>query len=327
MTVHPPLTFTVPLSWAAHAQAEELRSQQVNPAQAKRAYLNTLAVHAVDHYLKCLGFNPALNQSDSQDRISPRFLDVADLTLPELGTLECRPVLPDATVMEVPLEAQAERIGYLAVQFNEALTHADILGYAPDASADIPLSQLQPLDHFPDFLYQVQQSNVTATLPPFPLDVVMLGQWVDGILTQGWQSLEALFQDYPQFATLRGQLGAVGQTLLDIEKPAATLPPQVKLFDLGYALGDQTVAMMVTLAPQADQSLQAQIRVYPTNTSNLPPHLQLRMLTETGDILQSVSSRGDDNYIQLKPFSGEKGDRFRLQLVLEDLCLTENFVF
>jgi hypothetical protein len=49
------LTFTVPLSSSAHHLAEQFCRQQSNQKKAKQVYLNTLAVSAVNFYLRCMG--------------------------------------------------------------------------------------------------------------------------------------------------------------------------------------------------------------------------------------------------------------------------------
>ena len=57
----------------------------------------------------------------------------------------------------------------------------------------------------------------------------------------------------------------------------------------------------------------------------LPPNLKLILLSKAGKILQEVQSRTQDNYIQLKPFKGEEGKRFQIQVSLGSLSITENF--
>ncbi|WP_299488190.1 DUF1822 family protein [Acaryochloris sp. IP29b_bin.137] len=330
MSIHSPITFTVPLSWEAQVQAQHHRAQQVTLEKAKKAYLNTLAVYAVDYYLRCLGFKPDLSRSDCTDQISLHFLDIADLLLPNLGKLECRPVLPGAEVLEIPSEVHEDRIGYLAVQFTQSLKQATILGFIPDPLHQVPLSHLKSLATFPEFLHDLRQTTVVEQLEPFQGSaVVELGQWLEGVVSTGWQTLDTLLNYHPQCVMLRSQPGLEdGQlvTLLDTADQAAHTS-KVKLVDLGLQLGEQTVMLMLTLALKEDRTLSTQVRIYPARHEHLPPQLQLRMLSETGDVLQEVWSRGQDNYIQLKPFSGERGDRFRLQMALDEICVTENFVY
>jgi hypothetical protein len=51
------------------------------------------------------------------------------------------------------------------------------------------------------------------------------------------------------------------------------------------------------------------------------------MLDETNEVLQpEVRSRSQDNYIQLKRFNGQTGDRFRIQIALDEFNIIEDFV-
>jgi hypothetical protein len=151
------ITFPVPLSFSAHARAEELRRQQSNPQIAKQVYLNTLAVYAVDFYLRCLGVETAIEESDSQNPLCLKFMNVADLQVKLVGKLECRPVLPDVTDLEIPAEVRANRVGYLAVQFDRSLKQAQILGFT--TTATMPLVQLQSIDALPAYLQQLRLRN------------------------------------------------------------------------------------------------------------------------------------------------------------------------
>ncbi|PHM06717.1 DUF1822 family protein, partial [Nostoc sp. 'Peltigera malacea cyanobiont' DB3992] len=76
------------------------------------------AVYAVHSYLKWLNIETALNQGDSWHRGLRAIFDVADLVLPGVGKLECRPVLPDEAAIVLPPIMTQERIGYVAVQFS-----------------------------------------------------------------------------------------------------------------------------------------------------------------------------------------------------------------
>lgn len=327
MTTPDSLTFTVPLSWEAHSLAETYHSQQVSKAKAKQVYLNTLAVYAVDHYLRCLGVKTDPAGSESRNPIALNFLNIADLSLPQIGKLECRPVLPHAQVLQIPSEVQADRIGYLAVQFTQSLKKAEILGFTPNFVAKTPLADLRSLTELPKYLDQIRQNFVVSQLSPFQTPTLVdLSNWFIGATSAGWQTLDALLGTYPSLVAVRGEHERV-------DKETSQPQPQseiqrAKLIDLGLQLGDQAVVLVLTLSTNDDQTISALAQVHPASgASCLPPQLQLKMLSESGEVMQEVWSRGQDNHIQLKRFSGQKGDRFRLQVVLEDISITENFVF
>ncbi len=135
----------VALTPGAHHYARQFWQQQRHPAKAKQVYLNTLAVWAVQRYLQSQGILCDRDASASWDPIQQTLADIASLDLPGWGTLECRPVLPEATVCTVPPEVWGDRQGYLAIRLNRELTEARLLGWAPVANGDLPLAELQPL--------------------------------------------------------------------------------------------------------------------------------------------------------------------------------------
>lgn len=124
----PPLS-TVPLRHEAHRLAKQFATEQVTPQKGKQVYLNTLAVYAVHSWLKLLQIETDLGQGDSWHLGKRAFLDVADLVLPGIGRLECRPILPGETIFSLPLEVTDDRIGYVAVRISESLDEARLLGF------------------------------------------------------------------------------------------------------------------------------------------------------------------------------------------------------
>lgn len=162
---------TVPLGRESHTKARELAAQAMQLTTladkhqiGKRVYLNTLAVYAVDSYLRWQAYQPDLSQSDSADPILCSRWDVADLMIPDIGKLECRPIWEGESVFIVPSEATEDRIGYLAVQFGEHLEQAKLLGFAPmlDASNPpffLPIANLQTLDYLINYLYRLEVAN------------------------------------------------------------------------------------------------------------------------------------------------------------------------
>lgn len=322
----PSITFTVPLSWEAHSLAQHYRLQQTKSHQAKHVYLNTLAVFAGDFYLRCLGITTDLAASQSRNPVSLHFLNIADLVIPHLGILECRPVLPNADVLEIPTEVRDDRIGYLAIQLDQSLKKAEILGFTQKSIAQISLTDLKSLDDFCIYLTDLRQAKVCEQLTPFhPGSMVELSKWLEGVVSAGWQSLDALLPS-SVLAAVRSPSGSTDQQGSQPD-PLLNRLRKAKLIDLGLQLGDQTIMLVLNLTPSQDQTMSALVQVYPAYDKYLPAQLQLKMLSEAGDVLQEVWSRGKDNFIQLKQFSGHKGDRFRLQVAIDEICITENFVF
>ncbi|MCU0537812.1 MAG: DUF1822 family protein [Hydrococcus sp. Prado102] len=304
------LTFTVPLSFEAHSLAQECCKQLSAPPKAKQVYLNTLAVYAVDFYLRCLGFRTDLERSDSRNPICLQFMDVADLFVEELGKLECRPLLSDARVCKIPPEVRAGRIGYIAVELNRSLNCATILGFTRTAVAEIPLEQLRSLAEFPEYLNRMRQAASTQKA------TVTLRNWFENAFEEGWQTLEAILET-KQLAIVREKT----QFRIDIKR--------AKVLDLGLQLGEQSVALTIAISQNDDETVKVLVQVHPIRPQTyLPPNLRLIMLDENNEMLQDeVRSRSHDNYIQLKRFDGKTGDSFKIQVALNEISITEDFIF
>ncbi|MEM6755483.1 MAG: DUF1822 family protein, partial [Cyanobacteria bacterium P01_C01_bin.38] len=123
------LNFSVPLSFEAHSIAQELVSEISDREKRRQIYLNSLTVYAVNYYLRCMGFKTDYSEGDSRNPIAIQLMNVADLIVKDIGKLECIPILAEAEVGEIPVEAWEDRIGYVFVEFNDSLKEAKILGF------------------------------------------------------------------------------------------------------------------------------------------------------------------------------------------------------
>ena len=102
-----------------------------------------------------------------------------------------------------------------------------------------------------------------------------------------------------------------------------------KIINLGMEVGDQQVAMEVTVTPEEKDSekIGIQIQLFPKYGERyLPPNAQLTLYSKSGRKLQSTQSRGQDNYIQLKPFKGKEGICFfSVEVSIGDVSVVEDF--
>lgn len=291
-------TFTVPLALSAHSRAEQFRRYQSNPHKAKQVYLNTLAVYAVNVYLQCREFETDLEKSASWDPVMQVLMDVADLMVKNRGKLECRPVLPSSEVVCVPAEVWSERIGYVAVQLNESLREATLLGFVEKvAGTELPLSQLRSLEELPQYLNKIRP-------------VVNLSEWFENVFEAGWQAVEALLGTEP--------------TELAFSFRSAPEVRRCKLIELGTP--GQSVALIVALTGESEQEVDITVEVQPPKGQTyLPSNLQLMLLDEDGEAVIDARARSDNKNIQLE-FGGEPGDRFSVKVALDNVSVTENFV-
>ena len=178
--------YTILLPLIARIKAEQFRVHQVDPLKSKQVYLNTLSVTAVNYYLNNLGWVTNLEASDSWNPLLQTMMNVADLDIPNYGKVECRFVLPNDDWISIPHEARFQRIAYIGVQLNEALTKALLLGFVSQVKSNkIPLSDLISLAQLPSYLSQYKRSAIVDR-------VTKLTKWLKGSVDNSWQQLEEL---------------------------------------------------------------------------------------------------------------------------------------
>jgi hypothetical protein len=310
------LIFTVSLLKPAHQLADKFCQHQSNLQKAEQVYLNTLAVYAVNYHLQGLGFETDWTQSDSWDSMMQTFLDIADLEVKNYGKLECRPVLPDAEVVYVPEEVWKERIGYVAVQLDESLQEATLLGFAETVSTqELALSELRSLEELPQYLNQFKP------LQPVK-ERVKLSQWLHSIFEAGWETVEAIFA--PPQAELAFSTRSLSPVITNTPEIPVDGVKRGKRLDLERQGGIEQVAVFVGLAPTPSPELDITVEVYPIGSQPyLPSELQLMVLDEQGkSVLQAEAGNSESIEFQ---FSGEPGESFSIKVALGDFSVTEEF--
>ncbi|MEM9925692.1 MAG: DUF1822 family protein [Cyanobacteria bacterium P01_D01_bin.50] len=294
----------VPLGRDAHQKAEEFAAEQDSPEKGKQVYLNTLAVYAVNNYLKWLNVETALHQSDSWNWSIRTFFDVADLMLPSVGRIECRAVLPWEDALVLPQEVTRERIGYVAVRLKEQLDFVEILGFVPARAIIgqpeiIEINRLQSLDVLIDTI------NRRKTL-------VNLCQWLEGVFSRGWQS--------PELALAGNFRSATTITRQDTDSQANSIS-RAKVVNVG-----RQIVLLMELTPTDSAVFNIRLRVYPAeNTVHLPQDLQLTIFDESGNACMKTQAETTNDWIQLE-FSCQHEEKFSVELKLGQTCITEEFV-
>jgi Protein of unknown function (DUF1822) len=297
----------LPISRDARHTAQKLAQQQPTPQKAEQVLLNTLAVFTVNYYLDLISIASDWQKSDSCNPVIRLCANVADLELPGIGRLECRPVLSERDFCYIPRETWDERVGYVVVQIDEDLLEAKILGFVPQVQTEqLPLSQLQPLEALIEYLEQLKQSASTLT---------NLSQWFDSVVDASWQTVESLLSQ----SGLRPMYAFRGSEMVSGTRRA-------KLIDLGIQIANQPVMLIVEINPQLNQETNIRLQLHPIgNQVYLQSGVELKVLDEFGGIFLEAQARSADNYIQLQ-FSGEVGERFSVKVGLDDDSITEHFV-
>ncbi|MBW4570931.1 MAG: DUF1822 family protein [Tolypothrix carrinoi HA7290-LM1] len=310
------LTFTVPVSLEAHALAERFRKKHRNPQKAKQVYLNTLAVFAVQFYLRCMGIQTSWQASLSCHPVIQTLMDIADLEVIGFGKIECLSVLPNEQIIHIIPEVCSDRIGYVAVQFESSLEEATLLGFVktvPD-DGELLLSQLGSLE---DFLIHLKQPIEKVKQP------IQLSQWLMNVVDASWQTIESLLN--PQQSELVFRFRGTEQTLALHPENSTYSLQKGKLLDLGRNSKSQQIALVVGLFPVSREEINIGIKVYPTGGQNyLPSELELLVLDEAGIAVMQATARNTKS-IQLN-FSSEIGERFSVKVALGDVSFTELFI-
>lgn len=311
-------TLTMPITLKAHQQAQQFWQQQPNTQAAQQVYLNTLAVQAVQSYLSWFGIVTDLEASDSWNPAIQSLANTADLVVTGVGKLECRPVLPEADICEIPPEVCCDRIGYVAVQFNSELSEATLLGFVPTVTTtQLPLPQLQPLDRLLDYL----QLALVAPMPDSALSArTTLSQWLQGVVQTGWQTVEDLLLQNMLHQQPVWSFRTSSQT------PTSESPmTRAKVLKLRSQVETKSIALIVGLLPAEATVMDVWVKVCPTgNQMHLPAELDLMVLDDTGVVVMQAQSR-ETEMIQLK-FKAMMGEIFSVKVALGIDAVTENFV-
>ncbi|MEM6400304.1 MAG: DUF1822 family protein [Cyanobacteria bacterium P01_D01_bin.116] len=356
------LTISVPITEANRNKAKQFAQEQSNSGKSLQVYHNTLAVLVTNSYLQMLDVSTSLQHSHSWNAVARVSTNIADLNLPLIGHLECRPIVDSDDICYFPQDVWNNRIGYVVVQLDKSYKQGTLLGFVPQVSSNnLDTKKLQSLDD----LFIALHSNET---------VVRLSNWLENIIDEGWKNAEFIIgrktinplfvfadisDDDENSHKIEDAVGRLYATQNEIEKvdldsekalihllkntpneeirwKAAELLWEInpenpaggirKAVDLGMHFDENLIALMVAIIPKPDGSMAILTRVYPGYGVNyLPQGLQFSGLDAAGKSFFTVISRNKDNYIQFK-FTAELGDKFNLRLALNDANITESFV-
>ena len=156
-------------------------------------------------------------------------------------------------------------------------------------------------------------------LTPSSKASVNLSQWLQQTCDPAWRPIERLLGggNSPFSPRLRSMLQLRGEGLVRRFKPIR----------LGSQTDSPEVALLVAISTETNQKVEIRVQVHPLEDDTmLPANLQLRLINDSGETLRLVQSQRQDNFIQLPRFRGEPKERFSLQVVLNDINITEEFV-
>lgn len=298
------INLTVPISVEAKTIATQFQLQQSNPQKSQQIYRNTIAVYVVKLYLESIGWETDFSSSSNCIPLMENMMNVAELNVKNYGKVECVAVFPEVDKIHIAKELWLDRIAYIAVEFGESATEAKLLGFLKNVSTEeITTSKLFPVYELPSYLTSLKK-------------IVNLSQWFQNIFVADWDIADEL---------IKTQELALGFRTTQMAKENTI--KAAKLIDLGIELEHQSIALLMSLTPVEDGKVGIRVQLHPTgNEIYLPPNLKLAMLSKSGENLQKVETRGQDNYIQLKWFKARPGKFFSLHVSIHELSWIENFV-
>jgi len=351
----------IAITSADRQQAYEFAQQQPTLERSQQVYRNTLAVLVTQRCLQMLGIDTDLAASHSWNPLEQQLEDIADLYIPSLqGFLECRSLRGSDRKCYIPPEVWSERLGYVIIEMDEPYTQAQVVGFMESVGvAELPRSYFQTLDVLLDYLTSSPQPQPIVQLshwlkrtfeydwrPPKQLRKMIKElepQRSDVFIRQQVAQLyhrqsNRGVQTVPNHLNAQEALVNLIQTTPDDEirwqsaellwelDPKHPACPVISAKDLGIYLLGQAVVLIVGILPKSDGRMLILLRLYPAEKqSHLPPGLKLIGLDEEGNLFFEVESRQQDAYIQFK-FTGDRGDRFTVRVVLNDASFTDNFV-
>ncbi|GFE71065.1 DUF1822 family protein [Chroococcus sp. FPU101] len=316
-------------------RATAIRERTNNESQQWQVYLNTLALLGLEEWLRERMHDSNIIRESNINQ-SGSYLKIGDFKICVIATenlLDEIVNLPQDVLEQSELVAhfyailevleEEEQVIIRGFQRYDLLNNYRLqvnLSVQADGCYPFPLSvfDAEP-NHLLGYCCHLEPSAITLPVQEKALDVFQemrtkLSRWLQGIVDEGWQTLDVLINSEANLAL------ATRSMFLGTGTKAG------KLINLGMQLGSQTVAMLITVTQETEEKIGINIQLYPTEgESYLPPDLTLTLLSKAGKILQEVRSRPLDSYIQLKSFKGEPGKRFSIEISLGDASVKEEF--
>ncbi|NEQ99106.1 MAG: DUF1822 family protein [Cyanothece sp. SIO2G6] len=310
----------------AYQLAQGFAAQQTSSQKATQVYRNTLAVCAVNNYLRMLGIATDLSHCDSWNPMMRSLINTADLEIVGWGRLECRPLSTaerDATLPtgRLPAEVQTNRVGYVFVHLDDET--ATLIGFTPtleetlDSSDEVlPLSRLHPLSSLLQCLEQ-QQTHQNEIDVGLTSSLTTLSNWFEGAVESEWQTLNTLLGT--------SELGFAYRHPSD--SPTA---PSVRMLSRGkaltsFALAGISIALVVHVTRLTDKDVEVNIRLHSlSDLSGLPSDFRVGLVDAEGNSLMEANNADDHSLIELC-FEAGVGDRFDLVITCWEERIIERF--
>ncbi|MEM9216542.1 MAG: DUF1822 family protein [Cyanobacteria bacterium P01_F01_bin.150] len=329
-SIQQPPTIPVLLPSESVQLARQLAQDYSTSPYIEQTYHNLLAVLAVNHYLKMLEFQTDLSQSDCWNPFLRMTTNVTDLEVVGYGRLECCPVsvpvaedgtfdIPQHCI--VPAEVQENRVGYIAVQVDGDIAQGQpkvhLLGFTDQIKGEEwLLSERRSLFELPQSLEQLKPTR--------------LSNWLKEMVESPWSALDAVLspqvcrslQLQPRSRSTVTPLSAIQAKPLTLSTQAITLDTT----DLPETAQNESFVLVAEVIDKPGDHLDVELKICPVEGATfLPPGLEMTILDTSGETVMHVQARADNKMMNLG-FYADLGDRFQLQVRLDDDVLVESFV-
>ncbi|MBE9211328.1 DUF1822 family protein [Plectonema cf. radiosum LEGE 06105] len=194
------LAIPVPIPASFRRQAQVYASQFFVQDVQKRIYRQTLALLAVDNYLRLLGFETNLNQPERWNVTSRLWSEANELEIAWVGNLECCLIAAEqqSMILSQSQLSSGIGIGYVFVEITNSEKTAILTGFLPALQEqaedrEIRVADLMSIDDFIDDLSERQISSSSLekidnlTTEFAEKKIIYLQNWLNHIYEEGWE--------------------------------------------------------------------------------------------------------------------------------------------
>jgi hypothetical protein len=154
--------------------------------------------------------------------------------------------------------------------------------------------------------------------------ITKLRDWLRGLFEEHWQTLDQLLNPPPSSGEFAFRGGQASQTI-----PTKNIPVirRGKLLESSLEYHPDKIALVIGLTPTDSPQVNVTVEVSAVMPqTKLPDNLQLMLLDERGNIVMQAQANQPPKAETIKLlFSGELGDRFTVQVILNAVSFTEVF--
>ena len=196
------LSIPFPVTASFRQQAKSYGSQYFTKDSRKRIYFQTLALLAVDAYLRMLKFDTNLDKPERWNAAVRLWSEANEIELPRLGNLECCVITTGQQSVTLPPEQLGDncglRIGYLFVEIASSEKTATLIGFLPafhgeTIDTEVAITNLQSMDELIDYLTKQEASPTPAgqindlTQEFADKKITYLRNWLNNIYEEDWE--------------------------------------------------------------------------------------------------------------------------------------------